>query len=87
MGTTQLTSQLIYQKIASSDVARKVASGTIACWINQGKADTPILMQRWVVEKTRVGVHANLVVAQVYKSLDSSKLDHLRWRRSETTLR
>ena len=64
-----------------------MASGTIARRINQRKADTPILVQRWVEEKSRVGVHANLIVAQVYKSLDSSKLNRLRWCRSKTTLR
>ena len=58
----------------------------IARRINQRKEDTPILVQRWVVKETWVGVHANLVVPQVYKSLDSSELDRLRWRRSETTL-
>ena len=61
-------------------------SGTIACRINQRKADTPILVHRWVEEKSKVGVHENLIVAQVYKSLDSSKLNRLGWRRSKTTL-
>ena len=64
-----------------------MASGTIAYRINQRKEDMPILVQRWVVEETWVGVHANLIVAQVYKSLDSSKLNRLRWRISKTTLR
>lgn len=46
----------------------------------------PMLVQRWVEEETRVGMHADLIVAQVYKSLESSKLNRLGWRRSKTTL-
>ena len=40
------------QEISGSDIARKVAIGTIACRINKREADTPILMRRWVVVKT-----------------------------------
>ena len=66
---------------------RKVARRTIARRINKREANTPILVQRWVVVKTCEGLNENLVVVLVYKSLDSSKLVRLRWRRSETTLR
>ena len=50
---------IVVKEITSGDVACKVASGTIARRINKRKADTPILVQRWVEEKSRMGVHAN----------------------------
>ena len=75
---TQLTSQLVDQKIASSDVAIKVASYTIRLQINDRETDTTIVVQRWVVIETWVVLHSDLVVAKLDKDLECSKLDSLR---------
>ena len=79
---TQLTSQLIDQKIASSDVARKVASYTIRLRINDRETDTTIIVERRVVMETWVILHPDLVVAELNKYLECSKHDSLRSGRS-----
>ena len=81
---TQLSSQLVDQKIASSDVARKVASDTMRLWINDKETDTTIIVERTVVMETWVILHPDLVVAELNKYLKCSKLDSLRSGRSET---
>ena len=87
MGTTQLTSQLVDQKIASSDVARKVASYTIRLRINDRETDMTIIMERRVLMETWVILHPDLVVAELNKYLECSQLDSLRSRRSVAATR
>ena len=79
---TQLTSQLVDQKIASSDVARKVASYTIRLRINDRESDTTIIVERRIVMETWVVLHPDLVVAELNKYLECSKQDSLRSGRS-----
>ena len=87
MGTTQLTSQLVDQKIASSDVARKVAIDTIRLRINDRETNTTIIIERRIVVETWVILHLDLVVAELNKYLECSKLDSLRSGRSVTAPR
>ena len=84
---TQLTSQLADQKIASSDVARKVASDTIRLRINDRETDTTIIVERRIVMETWVVLHPNLVVVELNKYLECSKLDSLRSGRSAAASR
>ena len=84
---TQLTSQLVDQKIASSDVERKVASNTIRIRINDRETDTTIVVQRRIVVETWVVLHPDLVVTKLDKDLECSKLDSLRSGRSITAPR
>ena len=51
---SQLSSQLVDHKIASSDITRKVASNTIGLWINDRETDTTIIVQRRIVVETWV---------------------------------
>ena len=71
---TQLTSQLVDQKIASSDVARKVASDTIRLRNNDRETDTAIIMERRVLMETWVILHPDLVVAEPNKYLKCSQM-------------
>ena len=78
----QLSRQLVNQKITSSDISRKVASYTIRLRINDRETDTTIIMERGLVVETWVILHPNLVVAELNKYLECSKLDNLRSGRS-----
>ena len=71
-------------KVASSDVARKVASSTIKLRINDRKTDTTIVMQGGIVVETWMVLHSDLVVTELNEYLECSKLDSLRSGRSET---
>ena len=84
MGTTQLTSQLVDQKVASSDVARKVASYTIRLRINDRESDTTIIVERRIVVETWVVLHPDLIITKLDKDLECSKLDGLGSGRSKT---
>ena len=83
----QLTCQLIDHKIASSDIARKVASYTIKLRINDRETDTTIIVETRIVVKTWVVLHPDLVVAELNKYLECSKLDSLRSGRSTAATR
>ena len=87
MGTSQLSSQLLYHKIASSYITRKVARNTIRLRINDRETDTTIIVQRRIVVETWVVLHLDLVVAKLNKHLECSKLDSPRSGRSVTTQR
>ena len=80
-------SQLIDQKIASSDIARKVARYTIRLRINDRETDTTIIVERRIVVETWVVLHLDLVVAKLNKDLECSKLDSLGSGRGVTALR
>ena len=79
---TQLTSQLVDQKIASTDIASKVASYTIRLRINDRETDTTIIIERRVVMETWVILHPDLIVAELNKCLECSKVNSLRSGRS-----
>ena len=71
------------QKVTSSDIARKVASSAITLWINDRETNTTIVMKGWIVVKTWVVLHPDLVIAQLDEELKCSKLDNLRSGRGE----
>ena len=87
MGTTKLSSQLVDQKIASSDIARKVASNTTRLRINDRETDTPMIVQRRIVVETWVVLHPDLIITKLNKDLECSKLDSLRSSRGVTAPR
>ena len=68
---------------------RKVASDTIGFRINDWETDTTIIVERRIVMETWVILHPDLVVAELNKYLESSKLDpekrkkHSRYERYE----
>ena len=84
---TQLTSQLVDQNITSSDVARKVASYTIRLRVNDRETDTTIIVERSVVMETWVILHPDLIVAELNKYLECSKLESPRSGRSVAATR
>ena len=65
----------------------KVASNTIRLRINDRETDTTIVVQGRVVIETWVVLHSDLVVAELDKDLECSKLDSLRSGRGVTTPR
>ena len=75
------------QKIASGDISSKVASNTIRLRINDRETDTTIVVQRRIVVETWVVLHPDLVVVELNKYLECSKLDGLRSGRSVTAPR
>ena len=84
---SQLSSQLVDHKIASSDIMGKVASNTIRLRIIERETDTAIVVQRGIVVETWVVLHPDLVITKLNKDLECSKLDSLRSGRSETAQR
>ena len=75
------------QKVARSDVARKVASDTIRLRINDRETDMTIIVERRVVMETWVVLHPDLVVTELNKYLECRKLDSMRSGRSVDTTR
>ena len=84
---SQLSSQLVDHKIASSDITSKVASNTIRLRINDRETNTTIIVQRRIVVETWVVLHPDLVVTKLDKDLEYSKLDRLRSGRGVTAPR
>ena len=62
-GTSQLSSQLVDQQVASSNVSRKVASSTIGLRINGRKTYTTVVVQGGIVVETWMILHSDIVIA------------------------
>ena len=64
-----------------------MASYTIRLRINDRETDTTIIVERRIVMETWVVLHPDLVVAELNKYLECSKLDSLRSGRSVAATR